>query len=444
MTLPFVMPSPFNFQKRVLAHRVPSFGLSIGNQPAASDYYETQYLTVGGESNKHAAYGGFLRSRPLPVTPSVAPANYLLVNMEQEVHIAIAQGITGFIMDIQGIADGLSATGSLATMLQAAASVDPRFWVVPMFDMNALVGLTQTQAVQLLATYATQATWPNIARLPDGRMLFSAFDATLQPLSWWQAVIAAANLQGVDVAFIPVLLGDPATNPLAAVSHGYGQWGTATAAAAQARPPAMMMPILSQQFRPDDQVFWEAGNFDAYVASWMAAINANQPYVQIVTWNDFSESGQIQPFTDSSLALNIGTGYSDLCAYYATWFLSGVQPAISRDVVYWCYRKMSSTAAHPSQPDAFKIVAPGVETDNIEVLAFLTAPGTISIGETSLAAPAGITSLKVPVAPGQPVFALDRDGSDVFRATGPVTIYGPAGSPAGTLDMTYWSGSISN
>ena len=105
---------------------------------------------------------------------------------------------------------------------------------------------------------------------------------------------------------------------------------------------------------------------------------------------------------------------------------------------------MSSTTAHLNQPAAFKIVAPGVETANIEVLAFLTAPGTISIGETSLAAPAGITSLKVPVAPGQPVFALDRDGSDVFRATGPVTIYGPAGSPAGTLDLTYWSGSISN
>ena len=369
MKLPFVMPSPFGFQKRVLAHRVPSFPLSIGNQPATADYYQTQYLTVGGEGGKHAQYGGFLRQRPLPVAAALLGQAQL--QMEQEVAMAIAQGMTGFCMDIQGVADGASATGSVGSMSAAATAVDSRFWVFPKLDMNALVGLTQAQAVSIL----TQCnTYPNVARLPDGRMLFSAFDAPIQPLAWWTSLIAALNAQNIDVAFLPVFLGDPASNPLASISYGFAGWGTATAAAAQSRPSCTMMPILSQQFRPDDACFWEAANFDTFIAGWMAAINANAAeLVQIVTWNDFSESGQVQPCTDATLVLNIGNGFASLCAYYATWFMQGTQPPITKDVLYWCYRKMPSIAVRnlTQQPDAFTIVQPGIEVDQIEMLAFL-------------------------------------------------------------------------
>jgi len=62
VTLPFVMPDPFCFQKRVFAHYFPQFPLSIGDQPAATDYYNEQYLAPDGENNTHIAYGGYLRS----------------------------------------------------------------------------------------------------------------------------------------------------------------------------------------------------------------------------------------------------------------------------------------------------------------------------------------------------------------------------------------------
>jgi hypothetical protein len=433
-TLPFVMPDPFSFKKRVLAHRVPSFPLQIGSQPAATDYYQTQFLQPTGENGKHAYCGGFIRDRPL-VFPVSTPA----LNMQLEVSMAIAQGITGFCLDIQGLNDT-----SVALMLAAAAAVDPRFWCVLTPDMNALgPTLTQDQMVALVATYSDPTKYPNIARLPDNRMLLNPYDAPLKPLSWWQGVISTLNSKNIDVALVPVLPGDAASNPLASISHGWADWGTATLAAAQARTPCLMMPILAQQFRPDDLEFWEAGNFDCFVASWMKAIASTiTDFAMLVTWNDFSESSQHQPFTDSSQAPNIGNGFYQLNGYFGAWFLSGTQPQIIKDALFYCYRKMPSTALRnvTAQPQPFKLVQPGTETDQIEVLAFLVTPATVLINGVPTDCPAGITPVKAPTAPGNPVIALQRDGSDVFRGTCPVPIYGSAGSPAGTLDLTYWSG----
>jgi hypothetical protein len=452
MKLPFVMPPAdvfFNSPKRVVAHYFCPFPLSIDNAPSLTDYYETQFLTVGGESGKHAPYGGFLRQRPPPVAIGAATPGYEIANLQLEVTRAIARGVTGFEFDVLSLADAILPTGQLnpnghlAWLFKAALAADLRFWVVPMLDMSSLgAGLTVAQAVSVLAACSTQ---PNVARLPDGRMLFTAFNATRMPLTWWQQVIAGLNAQDIDVAFVPVLLGEPASDPYAAIAHGVGGWGTATPDAAKSCPPSFMMPVLPQQFRPDAQCFWEAGNTGSLRAGFLAAINAPMcQMIQLVTWNDYSESGQVSPCTDATLNPNIGTGFYDLLGYYITWFVTGVQPRITQDVAYWCYKPMLSTAAHANQLLPFKIVPPGIETANIELLAFLTAPATLMINGNATGAPAGITSFVAPMAPGFPQFKVQRDGSDVFEFKGPVQIYGPGGSPAKVTDLTYWSGSHSN
>jgi hypothetical protein len=100
-------------------------------------------------------------------------------------------------------------------------------------------------------------------------------------------------------------------------------------------------------------------------------------------------------------------------------------------------------AAHPAQIKGINLVQ-GTATDNIECLAFLVTPGTVVVNGVGTACPAGITSVKAPLAPGIPTFALQRDGSDVLQGTGLVTIYGSGGSPSGTQDFSYWGSSISN
>jgi hypothetical protein len=443
--LPFVMPSTdvfFAAERRVVAHYFPSFPLSIDNAPSATDYYNDNYLSPLGEGGKFLKQGGYLRARPLPVAVGSPWPAYGIANMETEVRMAIAVGITGFNVDILSFADAMSETGHLQMMAQAAAAVDPRFSIIPMPDMST--AFTQEQIVQIIASCKS----PSFFRLPDGRLMFTAFNATKQPLSYWQGVMSDLNAQGVDVAFVPILLGEPASNPLTSVSHGLGDWGTATPAAALSCPPCFMMPVLPQQFRPKDGIFWEASNLDTFRDCWAAA-NAGAlagitKFVQAITWNDFSESGQVQPFTDATLELNIGTGIYDLMAYYATWFVTGVQPQITKDVLYWCYRIESSTAAHSNQSQPTTILTGETELSNIECLGFLTAAGTIVINGSATVCKAGITSIKVPTARGNPVMALQRDGSDVFRGTCPKAIYGAGGDPLGTTDMTYWSGSHSN
>lgn len=455
MTLPFAMPSAdvfFTSARRVFAHYFYPLPLSLDNLPAASDYYNRNYLTVAGEGGIHAAYGGYLRQRPLPVPVQAAGVAYQAVNMRLEVEMAIARGITGFTFDILNLADALSSTGHLQTLIAAAQAVEPRFSIIPMLDMSALTTLTPVQAASILqAIHAS----PNLYRLWDGRIVVAAFDAALQPAAWYQQMFAALNLAGITAALWPVLLGAPAdAGTLDAVSEGMGGWGTATPSSAaalaatvstaQAKGLAYLAPILPQQFRPKSSVYWEAANSLTFRNAWMSAINSKAAAIQVITWSDFSESGQIQPYTDATLATNIGTGFYDLNAYYAAWYATGVQPPITQEVLYWFHRRMKASSAHPNQSATFAITAGETASDNIELLAFLTQPGTLSINGVTMSAPAGITSFLQPLAPGNPSFALERNGSNVLSFASPMTVYGPAGSPAGTLDLTYWCGSLAD
>jgi hypothetical protein len=442
--LPFQMPSAdvfFAASKRVFAHYFYPFPLSFDNQPAATDYYNRNYLATGGEASgvppvgKYAAQGGYIRARPVDTGAPLA-GDFKSINRQTDVKRAIAVGITGWCVDILNLADALSLTGNLKELSLDALAVDSRFSIVPMADMSAMPTLTAAQAVQLF-TFA--ASLPNIARLPDGRMLISAFNAT-QPPAYWAEVEAELITKGIGVAFIPVLLGSPLSSPLDAVSIGTGDWGTATAAATLS-PASFMAAIETQQYRPKDSKIWEASNTQTFRNSWTMAIAGGHDFAQIITFNDFSEGAQVQPYTDASLSPNIGTTLYELVAFYITWFVTGKQPVITQDVLYCFYRKMQSTAAHLNQPTPLTWVS-STEESNIECLAFLVTPGTVVINGIPTDCPKGITSVKVPTSPGIPSFALRRNA---IAFNGPVQIYGPEGSPAQVLDLLYWGrGSSSN
>ena len=88
-------PSP----RKVFAHYMPSLPISIDNKDGAQDYYATEYRTPGGEDGKHAAYGGFLRDRPLPRAHSDRP-DWKSVDLLTEISQAKSVGIDGFAVDV--------------------------------------------------------------------------------------------------------------------------------------------------------------------------------------------------------------------------------------------------------------------------------------------------------------------------------------------------------
>src|SRR6202789_2573862 len=452
--LPFTMPDPaalFASPKKVFAHYFYPFPLQVDDKPASQDYYNRNYLNPNSESGKWAAKGGFLRQRPLAVG-TAAGANFQLLNMEQEVRMAIARGITGFTIDVMGVKDATVADSNLHRLLRAAQAVDPRFKIVVMPDLTAL----KSDADAVTQIIASVASSPSAYRLDDGRLVVTAFNASQNPPEWWASIFAQLKSQGINVSFVPTFLGwGGQAKAFASISDGFGDWGTATAgvSARMKGDPAIahgtygklfMMPVDPQQFRPRDGIFVEASNSATFRNAWMSAIDAAADWVQIVTWSDFSESSEIEPATDATLRRDIGTGFYDLNAFYATWFLLGKQPPITHDVLYYFYRREPTNAASPSQ-STFKKVGDTPAEDDIELLAFLAAPGTItvSIGGQNFTqkAPAGITSFKVPLQPGTPEFSVVRDGATVFSFQAPVQIFGPGGLPSGLFDMTYWSGS---
>jgi hypothetical protein len=300
---------------------------------------------------------------------------------------------------------------------------------------------------------------PAAYKLADGRLVVSAFDASLNSPAWWQSVLNRLKAAGINVAFVPTFLGWTQYADLyESLSYGYGDWGTATPNAANSLDDdpsvahgtfhkVFMMPVDPQQFRPKNFAFWEAGNSGSFRMGWNSAIAGNADWVQLVTWNDYSESSQVSPYTDSTLNPSIGTGYYNLNGYFASWFLTGHVPTVTHDVMYYFYRREPTNAKATRQNQADKVTGDPAEND-IELLAFLTAPGVLKItigGKTftHTASAAGMVSFKVPTQPGTPLFTLSRNGKDVFSFQGGVQIYGVGGLPSGIEDLTYWSGSAS-
>lgn len=454
--LPFEFRPLWDAKRPVWAHYFPTFPLSIDNRDPPVDYYNKNYLTTTGESGKHAEYGGFLRSRPLGVTPvpnTTDKAVYTTEDMKVEVAMAISRGITGWFVNIMSADSGIN--GYFPWMLAAALAVEPRFGVMAMLDMSAMKTLAVEKAVEILVV-ASKAS--NIVRLPDGRMVVGSYNANNMAVSWWEDVFTQLNAQSIEVAFVPCLPGGLAdAGSLNPISWGVGGWGTATPGPSAGINPdkahaaglKAMAPISVQQFRPKGKTYWEASNSVTFRNSWEAAIKTDCELVQIITWSDYSEASQVEPCTDATLNGSIGTAFFDMNAYYASWFATGREPRITQDVLYFFYRRDNSECDHPNQPAAFTCNTSGgpPEEDNIEVVSFLIAPGTVKIaigGETyEEAVPAGVTSFKVPRDAGVPAFTLERNGSNVFSEMGPAEIYGPEGLPSGILDMTYLNGSVS-
>ena len=375
--------------------------------------------------------------------------------MEAEIRTAIARGITGFTFDTMSASEATDSNGPLQTMLAAAQAVDSRFKIVVMPDMTTL-GTDSAAVVQIITAVADN---PAAYRLSDGRLVVSAFDANLNSAAWWQSVLNTLSAKGIKVAFVPTFLGWAGyASSFASLSYGFGDWGTATgpaASAMQSEPETVhstygkifMMPVDPQQYRPKDFVFWEAGNSAGFRNAWSSAIQGNSDWIQLVTWSDFSESSEVEPYTDASLRTDIGTGYYDLNGYYAAWFLTQTQPTITHDVLYYFYRREPTNAAGPAQStlDTNNGTNGTPAQNDIELVAFLTAPGELKItigGKTyTQNAAAGVTSFKVPLQAGTPLFTLSRSGVDVFSFKGGVQIYGMSGIPPKVQDLTYWSGS---
>jgi hypothetical protein len=429
--LPFD-PAPLSVlqqsSKKVFGHYMTQYPISLDNQDPNSDQYVNVFLNPGGLQGKYLAQGGLLRERPIPRAP-VSDRDWMLHDLETEVRQAEAVGLDGFTVDVYTTA-GVRWQRTL-DLLTAANNVDPNFKIIIMPDMASLTG---DRADQIPGIVEALAKYPAAMRLPDGRLVISAFKAEAQPPDFWQGVFQQLNSAGIKVAFVPTFLSWKDREPYASLCHGFGMWGSKDATS-NAEPshfteeahkdvPIAMMPVGPQDERPKSYGFYEALGSQNYRNCWMNAIKDSPDWVQIVTWNDYGECSEMRPST------SIGYSYYDLTAYYVNWYKTGKQPPITRDVLYYFHRLQPTTAKAAFQDPGerpFDDKGRTPAADQIELLAFLTKPGHIAISIAGQVygedAPAGITSFTCPLAPGVPEFSLTRNGQTAisFKSLHPIS-----------------------
>jgi hypothetical protein len=442
--LPMLLPSQDVLKsspKKVFAHYFTQFPISIDNKPAESDYYAVNYLNPNGESGKHSSYGGFLRERPLP-RPVIAAADWRLEDMKTEVRRATGAGLDGFTLDM------LSLSGAhwdkMQLLLQAATAVDPKFKILLMPDGTTSV----TADVNALAnSVAGMAQNSSAYRLADGRLVISPFAPERQGAAWWQNWLAIMKSKGIDVAFVPCFV-DYRNNveSFAPFSYGLSNWGSRSPAAnaniatnitdAHNRGKLWMQSASTQDERPRSGVYDEAQNSENYRLTWDGAIRGDAEWVQIPTWNDYTESAEIAPST------HIGWSLLDLTSYYVTKYKLGVEPTIRKDVVYVSHRVHPAAATPTGGQTRLMLLRAGSSQprDMVEALTFLTAPAKVSvkIGATAYTydAPAGVYAKTYPLAAGTVSVSTTRITTGQVTATATSTF--PVTNSPVVQDLQYY------
>jgi hypothetical protein len=241
------------------------------------------------------------------------------------------------------------------------------------------------------------------------------------------------NQYDIDIAFVPCLLDYAAhVDEFAPISYGIGNWGFRSPAAnsnllprmadAHSRGKLWMQPVSLQDQRPYDGIYDEANNSENLRLTWNSSITGGADWVQMMTWNDYSEHTEFSPSTH--------TGWSplDISSYYITKYKTGSAPAIQRDVLYVSHRRQPH-AAQPTggQSELMSLRAGSSPArDTVEVLSFLQAESvvTVNVGSQThtYTAPAGVSARTYPLQTGTVSARASRSSVEVAQVTSPFTV----------------------
>lgn len=411
----------------VFAHYFVPYPLSIDNKTESSDYYTRNYLSPDGESGKFASVGGLLRDRP--ISPGVSTSTTWRVdNFATEVRQAKSAGIDGFTLNLMS-SSGQNWDASVNVM-KAAAQVGG-FAVVPMVDGSSSFS---SNTPETAASLLSQLYQVGSAYKEDGEYVLSSFKAEGASVSWWTQVINLLETKyGLPISFQAVFnnASDANLKAYAPIADGFGNWGTRTerttlnsadnVARAHALGKTWMAPVAVQDVRYRSLSWAEANNTASVRAQWSKAISQKADYVQLVTWNDYSESTQVAPSQDH------GSAFLDLTRYYTSWFHTGSQPAITSDAIVLTHRTQF-VDAKPSYSQSL-MGAPALDgtstaaRDSVEALVWLPSAATVQITvggtTTSFSAPAGVSAYTVPLKLGTVSAKIVRSGATAESLTSP-------------------------
>ncbi|KAJ3346345.1 hypothetical protein HDU83_003155 [Entophlyctis luteolus] len=245
------------------------------------------------------------------------------------------------------------------------------------FKLCLSFDLSYNYAVSDIASaIARYASHPN-QLVVEGRVFVSTFSGQATTLgyssardAWVEGVIPSVLAQtGMGVYFVPNFWVDYTAEVYLGLDFidGIFDWecwpsagnqsDIVLQAASMAAQKTYMAAISPWFYKHNTYGNWYQGDYDI-VERWMDLININPMMIEIVTWNDFSESTYIGSYAPNIFITSDGVHHSVddheafgmLSSYFIQWYKLGYQPAINVDQIFFWFRPHSSSAVASNDP----------------------------------------------------------------------------------------------
>jgi hypothetical protein len=289
------------------------------------------------------------------------------------------------------------------------------FRIIPNIDSSINRNISVDTIIDKLLPYLKH---PGIYR-ENGKVVIGSFRPGAVSVNWWATFKTKLAAKGVPVSLMLTFLSMDTISNYLPIMDGYGLWSPAIEKAgdqkshvekAHSQNKKYMHSIRIQDARPKGLTFHESNNTQTFQAFWNSAVTSGTDWVQQLTWTDLSENTDLRPTTGMQYA------FYDMAAYYITWLKTGHEPKITKDVLYYCHRIERTDCNYDKTKQTggrWKNAKDDMsDVNNIEVVAFLTAPGSVRIRindkKFNFDAPAGISNFSIPIENGTPVFQLRR------------------------------------
>ena len=406
----------------------------------------------------------FISSTARAAVPHLVFAHYMvcyatygenLEGYEREIREAQAAGIDGFALNV-GAWDNVQTyyKTRVELMYQAAEQLGTGFKLFFSVDFE-----NPSNTVSMVQSYANRT---NTFRY-QGKIVLSAYGHNDVPSKGWAGVdwsniLSQLNTNGVPIFFVPFFI-PQIVNELPSYTDGVGimqKYGNLLDGlfwyGAAGLPPQLVqcnsnynaaihasgklfMASVAPQYWGCVQYsvgrrYYEFNGGKGFISQWQSIISNQPDWVEIVTWNDFNESSYISPVDDpGKYESQLNTphryshkGYLALSKRYITWYKQGIDPGISSDSIFFCYRPHAKNLVASDTSDIPVTWFTGDVQDTFFVTASLTAPGTIVINSggsvTTNSLPAGMSQCSMPFAAGRQMVTLVRGNATVLISQG--------------------------
>lgn len=368
----------------------------------------------------------------------------------EEMALAQANGIDAFLLDISGAAYQKNDKTGEVTKTNYAKAAERMFEAARRLDSGFKLALAPEGYVaregldlnvkELLRAHAKHANYFHYR----GKPLFATYIG--RPAKWAKPLEELREDEGIDTLWVGHFWNKRYAMPWS-VETAEGFFDEAETLAGLAEfahtTTTTVMTMNSNGLRAcrkRNKVFMAGVNpnynsanaidrrgMEGYGTLWKGITQDGADMVGIVIWNDYNEDSNLNParwpFGSQKHYISRDESYLDATQYYATWYKTGVRPAITQDKFYAVYRvrtkwqdkawnaKTEAWERIRNRPYPYDQFHDDCE-DNLYVSTFLTKPAemTVQLGETTATQtlPAGTQTLAIPLTGGVPRFILTR------------------------------------